>query len=69
MVAVALAITKLAHNRNWDAVEKRGRKPYTKLPLWWLGITLTAGGELGNLFAYGFAPAAVVAPVGSVGVL
>ena len=33
------------------------------------GRTLTAGGELGNLFAYGFAPAAIVAPVGSVGVL
>ena len=44
-------------------------KAYVKLPLWWLGITLNAGGELGNLFAYGFAPASVVTPVGSVGVL
>ena len=62
VVAIALSITKLSHNRNWDPVAKKPRKPYIKLPLWWLGIVLTAGGEVGNLVAYGFAPAAVVAP-------
>jgi hypothetical protein len=39
------------------------------VPLWWLGIVLHIGGELGNLFAYGFAPASIVTPVGSIGVL
>ena len=69
VVAIALSVTKVSHNRNWDPVEKRPRQPYVKLPLWWLGIILTASGEVGNLIAYGFAPAAIVAPVGSVGVL
>jgi len=69
VVAIALSITKVSHNRNWDPVAKKPRQAYVKLPLWWLGILLTAGGEVGNLIAYGFAPAAIVAPVGSVGVL
>lgn len=43
--------------------------PYTKLPLWWLGMLLNALGELGNLLALGFAPASVVTPVGAVGVV
>ena len=44
---------KLAHKNN---VEK---KPYTSLPLWWLGLSLMLGGEVGNFLAYGWAPATV----------
>ena len=69
VISVSLSVTKLAHNRNQDPVTGAQRKPYVKIPLWWLGIALNASGELGNLFAYGFAPASVVTPVGSVGVL
>jgi hypothetical protein len=43
-------------------------KSYWRIPLWWLGLLLNMGGEIGNMIAYGFAPASVVAPVGSVGV-
>ena len=39
-----------------------------KVPLWWIGMLMNIFGELGNLLAYGFAPASLVAPVGCVGV-
>jgi hypothetical protein len=35
----------------------------------WLGIFGIVGGETANLFAYGFAPASIVTPVGAVGVM
>jgi len=69
IISVSLSVTKLAHMRNEDPETGKPVKAYIKVPLWWLGIILNAGGELGNLFAYGFAPASVVTPVGSVGVL
>jgi len=69
IISVSLNVTKYAHNINHDPATNKPKKPYIKLPLWWLGIILNAGGELGNLFAYGFAPASLVTPVGSVGVL
>lgn len=38
---------------------------YTRDPLWWLGLVLMACGEIGNFSAYGFAPASLVAPLGT----
>ena len=35
----------------------------------WFGITGIIGGEIGNLIAYGYAPAAIVTPIGAIGVL
>ncbi|KAI9030113.1 magnesium transporter NIPA-domain-containing protein [Phycomyces nitens] len=32
---------------------------------WWLGILLMIGGEIGNFTAYGFAPASIIAPLGT----
>lgn len=69
IIAVSLNIQKLAHNRNADPKTGKPVKPFVRLPLWWVGILLNGGGEVGNLLAYGFAPAAIVAPVGSVGVI
>ena len=40
-------------------------KHYVKSPIWWLGLTLMGLGELGNFSAYGFAPASLVAPLGT----
>jgi len=68
IIAVALCIQKYAHNSNKGA-DGQPIKSFLKLPVWWLGILLNIGGELGNMLAYGLAPAAVVAPVGSVGVV
>jgi hypothetical protein len=39
---------------------------YLKSKLWWLGLSLIAVGEGGNFLSYGFAPASVVAPLGTV---
>jgi drug/metabolite transporter (DMT)-like permease len=40
-------------------------RPYLKSKLWWLGLLLLVAGEGGNFTSYGFAPASVVAPLGS----
>lgn len=39
---------------------------YLKSKLWWLGMVLIAVGEGGNFLSYAFAPASVVAPLGTV---
>ncbi|PPQ77316.1 hypothetical protein CVT25_010898 [Psilocybe cyanescens] len=38
---------------------------YLKSKLWWLGFLLMNVGELGNFISYAFAPASVVAPLGT----
>jgi drug/metabolite transporter (DMT)-like permease len=68
IISVSLNLQKHAHNRNWDHAAGKPKRPFTRLPLWWVGMLLNVFGELGNLVAYGFAPASVVTPVGSVGV-
>lgn len=42
---------------------------YAKHKVWWLGIALMALGEMGNFGAYFFAPASLVAPLGTVTVV
>ncbi len=83
LVSVSLNVQKYAHNKNTqvqslddacrifycESDDFLQNLPYTKLPLWWLGMVLNALGELGNLLALGFAPASVVTPVGAVGVV
>jgi hypothetical protein len=39
---------------------------YLKSKLWWFGLALISIGEGGNFLSYGFAPASVVAPLGTV---
>ncbi|KAJ1967983.1 hypothetical protein IWQ62_001522 [Dispira parvispora] len=39
---------------------------YLRSRWWWLGMVLMVSGEIGNFMAYGFAPASVVAPLGTV---
>ncbi len=53
---------KKAHNR-------RGEKSYLKDPLWYLGTAMNLFGELGNFVAFALAPAMIVAPLGSIGVI
>ncbi|VDC06140.1 unnamed protein product [Peniophora sp. CBMAI 1063] len=38
---------------------------YLKSKLWWTGFALMNVGEIGNFISYGFAPASVVAPLGT----
>ena len=42
---------------------------YTRNPLWWLGVSLMIFGEVGNFSAYGYAPASLVAPLGTTTVI
>jgi hypothetical protein len=55
---------KRAHER-----AKATNTHYARHALWWLGISMNIAGEVGNLIAYTFAPAAVVAPLGAVTVI
>ncbi|WVQ95894.1 hypothetical protein IAU59_002993 [Kwoniella sp. CBS 9459] len=42
---------------------------YLKSKLWWAGMVLISIGEGGNFLSYGFAPASVVAPLGTVALI
>ncbi|EIW71448.1 hypothetical protein TREMEDRAFT_60376 [Tremella mesenterica DSM 1558] len=42
---------------------------YLRSKLWWLGMILITIGEGGNFLSYGFAPASVVAPLGTVALI
>ena len=67
LISVSLNAQKHAHNRN----EQMGnlKRPYIHLPLWWIGMLLMAIGETGNFLAYAYAPATLVAPLGSISVV
>ncbi|KII95369.1 hypothetical protein PLICRDRAFT_693597 [Plicaturopsis crispa FD-325 SS-3] len=45
--------------------EDGNESDYLKSKLWWLGFALMNVGELGNFISYAFAPASVVAPLGT----
>ncbi|KAJ3139129.1 hypothetical protein HK100_011827 [Physocladia obscura] len=46
-----------------------GSREYLKKPVWWIGMTLTALGELSNFGAYAFVPAILVTPLGAISVV
>lgn len=66
LISVSLNIQKYTHLRN---VKAESQKHYLHMPLWWLGFTLMVLGEVGNFSAYGFAPASLVAPLGTTTVI
>ncbi|KAM4791105.1 NIPA-like protein 2 isoform 2-T2 [Cyanocitta cristata] len=66
LISVSLNIQKCAHRR---LVCQAEQKPYYMSKLWWCGIALLGLGEVGNFTAYGFAPIALVAPLGCVSVI
>ena len=60
IISVGLALQKVAHNRikaQAEEIKARGEEPpkanYAKEKIWWIGIVLTIGGEVGNFVAYG----------------
>lgn len=66
LISVSLNLQKLTHMRN----EKREVSiHYTRNPLWWLGVSMMVIGEVGNFSAYGYAPASLVAPLGTTTVI
>ena len=59
-------LQKYTHLRNEKA---ESQKHYLRMPLWWFGFILMVLGEVGNFSAYGFAPASLVAPLGTTTVI
>ncbi|KAH9491712.1 NIPA-like protein 2, partial [Bulinus truncatus] len=64
IISVSLNLQKYVHIRNARR-DNSTQRHYIKEPLWWLGLALMGFGELFNFTAYGFAPASVVAPLGT----
>ncbi|CAI2168427.1 18075_t:CDS:2 [Funneliformis geosporum] len=63
------------HTQNDDSYEvlldpeQYSETNYLRSKAWWTGIILMIIGELGNFMAYAFAPASVVAPLGTVALI
>ncbi|BFZ55291.1 hypothetical protein PYCC9005_002331 [Savitreella phatthalungensis] len=63
------------HNNHEDdrdattATDSQPQRNYLRSPYWWAGIVLMAAGETGNFLAYAFAPASVVATLGTTGLI
>merc|ERR1712179_603705 len=57
-------VQKHSHNQLADT-----NKSYIRSLTWWIGLMLMILGEIGNFTAYGFAPASLVAPLGTTGVI
>ncbi|KLO18072.1 DUF803-domain-containing protein [Schizopora paradoxa] len=55
---------KFVDDNRQKSFESHGTE-YLKSKLWWLGFSLMNVGELGNFISYAFAPASVVAPLGT----
>ena len=67
VIPFALNVQKWVHEHN-EGLDGKPKKHFTRIPLWWVGIVGMIGGEFFNMLAYGWAPTAIVAPVGAVGV-
>ncbi|XP_074642140.1 NIPA-like protein 2 [Tubulanus polymorphus] len=68
LISISLNLQKYSHSKN-EKKDIKDQKHYTRDPFWWLGLLLMVLGELGNFSAYGFAPASLVAPLGTVTVI
>ncbi|XP_076462881.1 NIPA-like protein 2 [Babylonia areolata] len=66
LISVSLNVQKYTHIKN---SQREVERHYTRDPLWWLGLFLMGLGEAGNFTAYGFAPASLVAPLGTTTVI
>eukprot|EP00795_Rhopilema_esculentum_P007921 gene7921-13811_t len=66
LISIAMNIQKYSHNQQDPELPENA---YLKSKTWWLGIILMIFGEIGNFSAYGFAPASLVAPLGTTTVI
>uniref|UniRef100_A0A7M5TTJ0 Uncharacterized protein n=1 Tax=Clytia hemisphaerica TaxID=252671 RepID=A0A7M5TTJ0_9CNID len=64
LISVSMNVQKYSHT-----MLKESNKSYVKSPTWWCGIILMVIGEVGNFTAYAFAPASLVAPLGTTTVI
>ncbi|XP_040519447.1 NIPA-like protein 2 isoform X2 [Gallus gallus] len=66
LISISLSIQKCSHLRMARQAELQ---PFYRSKLWWCGAVLLGIGELGNFTAYGFAPIALIAPLGCVSII
>ncbi|XP_052776292.1 NIPA-like protein 2 [Mya arenaria] len=66
LISVSLNLQKYTHMKNEELEVKIH---YTRNPLWWAGVSMMIIGEVGNFSAYGYAPASLVAPLGTTTVI
>ena len=69
IINIGMNSMKHAHNINSDPETGKPIKHFARIPWWWIGMLGIVGGEVGNLIAYGYAPASIVTPIGSIGVV
>ena len=65
LISVAMNVKKYSHNR----LLGQPGKSYLRSPIWWAGMFTFIVGEIGNFAAYGYAPASLVAPLGTTSVI
>ncbi|EMD40451.1 hypothetical protein CERSUDRAFT_111052 [Gelatoporia subvermispora B] len=53
------------HANDKSGTSERNESDYLKSKLWWCGFLLMNIGEMGNFISYAFAPASIVAPLGT----
>uniref|UniRef100_A0A7S3DAC4 Magnesium transporter n=1 Tax=Palpitomonas bilix TaxID=652834 RepID=A0A7S3DAC4_9EUKA len=71
-INVGLTLQKLVHNKIAKMEEENNKPEGTsiiKFKVWWIGIVLMLGGEIGNFLAFGLAPTSVVSPLGAIGIV
>ncbi|KXJ16072.1 NIPA-like protein 2 [Exaiptasia diaphana] len=66
LISISMNIQKYSHIQQSKAEEE---VHYLKSKTWWVGLVLMVLGEIGNFSAYGFAPASLVAPLGTTTVI
>lgn len=66
LISISLNVQKYTHMRN---AHVEMPQHYLHNPLWWFGLVMMGFGELGNFSAYGYAPASLVAPLGTTTVI
>ncbi|XP_031574651.1 NIPA-like protein 2 [Actinia tenebrosa] len=66
LISISMNIQKYSHIQQAKAEDE---VHYLKSKVWWVGLTLMVLGEVGNFSAYGFAPASLVAPLGTTTVI
>ena len=69
IINIGMNSMKHAHNINSDPETGKPMQHFARIPWWWVGMLGIVGGEVGNLIAYGYAPASIVTPIGSIGVV
>jgi len=68
VINIGMNAVKYAHNINTND-DGTPIKSFVFVPWWWVGVVCILVGEVGNVIAYGYAPASIVTPMGAIGIV